>query len=187
MGIIISQKRSTYKVILIGDPRVGKTSIRKRYLGAGFKENYLVTLGADFAIKRLGADVIQIWDLAGQAVYKSVREGYYKGAEGLVLVFDVTNVDSFTNLPKWLNEVINKTNSIIPMILVGNKADLRDNNSGEHVIQEDASNYAESLANWSGFEVPYFESSALNGLNIEEIFLNLKAEIDNYKASQAGS
>ena len=91
-------KRSIYKVVLVGEPRVGKTSIRRRYLGKGFSQNYMVTLGADFAIKRIKNSAIQIWDLAGQAVYKHVRDGYYQGAQGIILVFDVIQPETFERL-----------------------------------------------------------------------------------------
>lgn len=183
----MSRRRSTYKLILVGDPRVGKTSIRQRYLGEGFKENYMVTLGADFVIKRFGDTVMQIWDLAGQPVYKSVREGYYKGAEGIILVFDVTRPDTFNNIPKWLSEILNKNEEIIPMMLVGNKSDLREEGSKSHVHPHNAEKYANELGDWSGFDVPYLESSALSGLNIDDIFSRLKEEIDSHKLSQQGA
>ena len=175
-----------YKIILIGDPRVGKTSIRKKYMGEGFKGNYMVTLGADFAIKRLEKDVMQIWDLAGQPVYQSVRASYYGGAEGIILVFDITSRETFGNISKWLNEVVNNLDYLIPLILVGNKNDLRSENYSDHISYEEGKRYAHELSKWSGFEVGYVETSALTGMNIENIFDYLKIEIDNNKSVQQG-
>ncbi|MHA2027992.1 MAG: Rab family GTPase [Candidatus Kariarchaeaceae archaeon] len=176
-----------YKIILIGDPRVGKTSIRKKYMGEGFKGNYMVTLGADFAIKRLDKDVMQIWDLAGQPVYQSVRSSYYGGAEGIILVFDITSRETFYNCAKWLNEVVSNLDYLIPLILVGNKNDLRSGNSPDEISPQEGENYAKELSKWSGFDVGYIETSALTGLNIDNIFDLLKSEIDNSKSAQLGN
>ncbi|MDH5401121.1 MAG: GTP-binding protein [Candidatus Heimdallarchaeota archaeon] len=181
----MSKGRASFKVVLLGDARVGKTSIRRNYLGESFKENYMVTLGADFAIKRLGTDVIQIWDLAGQPVYKAVRSGYYKGAQGAIFTFDITRPDTFSNVPKWIDEMVGVSERLVPSILVGNKADLRDSTSNP-VSVEDASNYAKQLTDWSGFKVPYIESSALTGYNIDDIFASLIREIEILNESQQG-
>jgi small GTP-binding protein len=164
---------------------VGKTSIRKRYLGATFDKDYNVTLGADFAVKRMGRNVIQIWDLAGQPVYASVRSEYYSGAEGVILVFDITRQSTFVNVPKWLNEMMGVSNRMVPIVLVGNKVDLRG--SAEQSINSNAGKqYAKDLTNWSGFTVPYIESSALTGENIDKIFSDLIKEIEIFKSTSEG-
>jgi len=146
----------------------------------------MVTLGADFALKRFDGNVMQIWDLAGQSVYKSVREGYYKGAEGIILVFDVTKPETFNSAPNWLREVLSKNEGMLPMVLVGNKTDLRVENDPYHVKEEIALNYARELSEWSGFEIQYIESSALSGHHIEKIFLRLKEDIDDQKEMGLG-
>ncbi|MHA2253450.1 MAG: ADP-ribosylation factor-like protein, partial [Candidatus Kariarchaeaceae archaeon] len=77
-----NMERTSFKVVLLGDPSVGKTSIRKRYLGEGFKHTYSMTLGADFAIKRINNTVLQVFDLAGNPFFQTVRELYYHGTQG---------------------------------------------------------------------------------------------------------
>ncbi len=143
----------------------------------------MVTLGADFAIKRIKNSAIQIWDLAGQAVYKHVRDGYYQGAQGAILVFDITNPSSFDRLPNWYNEITAKIRSNIPMVLVGNKADLRDEYENT-VSNKRAKNYAKLLSDQSGFNVPYLETSALTGMNIENVFDDLVEEINLFISVQ---
>ncbi|MFW9915877.1 MAG: GTP-binding protein [Candidatus Thorarchaeota archaeon] len=122
------------KFCLIGDGGVGKTAIRERYVGASFTKSYLPTIGADFATKTEIVDDIEvkllIWDLAGQPRFSIVREGYYRGARGLLLVFDVSRPDSFESAPMWLKESwkhLEKGRSV-PLMLIGNKIDLRNQN-----------------------------------------------------------
>ena len=130
------------KIVLAGDGAVGKTTLRRRYLGEGFQASYLMTIGADFAVKTV--DVrdrtikFQLWDLAGQPRFQVVREMYYRGALGGLLVFDVTRWDSFKNLPHWLEELWRSNGrGAVPVVLVGNKTDLRMD--GPDFISEDES------------------------------------------------
>ncbi|MCY3413335.1 MAG: GTP-binding protein [Candidatus Heimdallarchaeota archaeon] len=114
------------KVILLGDPRVGKTSIRVRYLGGTFDKSYIRTFGSDFSIKRIGDAVLQIWDLAGQEEYKSLRQDFYKGANAIILVYDVTDQSSCNRINFWIDEIQRYVNNLIPVALVGNKIDLME-------------------------------------------------------------
>lgn len=122
------------KFCLIGDGGVGKTAIRERYVGASFTKSYLPTIGADFATKTEIVDDIEvkllIWDLAGQPRFSIVREGYYRGARGLLLVFDVARPDSFESAPMWLKESWKhlEHGRSVPLMLIGNKTDLRHQN-----------------------------------------------------------
>jgi small GTP-binding protein len=179
----LAERRKIYKVVVLGDGAVGKTALRHRYLGEGFKQSYSMTIGADFAVKRVELDgkeiVAQIWDLAGQLRFQSVREVYYQGATGALLVFDITRSSTFESIPQWVTELLeNNKQKIIPMVLIGNKSDLRE--SSPEAISFDAGNeYAKSLTNWSNFEIPYVETSALNGENVENAFATLLRNIEN--------
>ncbi len=180
----MTARRRIFKVVLLGEGAVGKTSLRRRYLGEGFKEGYSMTIGSDFSVKRLIIDgeeyVAQIWDLAGQQRFEAVRSTYYRGSSGCLLVFDVTNVLSFEMLPKWLEELLrNNDNKIVPLILIGNKSDLRDQ-VPNCVPRELAEEYARTLTEWSGFEVPYIETSAKTGENVDEAFMVLFKNIVKY-------
>lgn len=168
-------KRNTFKVILLGDGSVGKTSLRHMFLGDGFREKYSMTIGADFAVKRFKDVTIQIWDLAGQARFKTVREVYYQGAVGAIVVFDVTRPDTFKSVPDWLKELLkNNKNQIIPTVLVGNKVDLRELKG---VTTEDGEKYAQALSKWSGTDVHYIETSAKMDINVKETFEKLLQEM----------
>lgn len=177
--------------MLLGDGAVGKTSIRHRYLGEGFKKSYMATIGADFAIKRLddeGLKIAQIWDLAGQPRFNVVREGYYLGTKGGILVFDISRPDTFFNIPNWIKEMMENILEVdpIPLVLVGNKADLRTL-SGNFIEPEQAKEYASQLSDWSGFNVPYIESSAKTGLNVDLIFESLVQNIDIREGNTIGN
>jgi small GTP-binding protein len=144
-------------------------------MGKGFQTSYLMTLGADFAIKRLGGNIIQIWDFAGQYSFKSIRNNYYQGAVGVILVFDKTRPESFEHLDLWIDEVLLAKSELIPTIIVGNKNDLCETKDCVERVKIDA--YLEKLEMYHGHKVPYLESSALSGLNIDTLFDNLVDEI----------
>ncbi len=184
----MSSRRKIFKIVLLGDGAVGKTALRTRYLGEGFKKSYQMTIGADFAVKRVTLDgieiVAQIWDLAGQIRFQSVREVYYQGATGALLVFDITRGETFENIPNWITELFeNNKKRVVPMVLIGNKSDLRD--SSENAISMDAGQeYANTLSSWSHFEIPYVETSAKDGSNVDEAFQTLLRNIEQFLASE---
>src|SRR5271157_3769769 len=131
----------TSKIVLIGDESVGKTSVVKRYIDDEFTESYLPTLGFQIFIKsvRLGNNSVdfQIWDIAGQAQFESVRRSYFQASQGFFLVFDLTVRSSFDNVDQWLAE-IREVRPTVPFILVANKADLPDQVVTDEEIQEKA-------------------------------------------------
>ena len=175
-------KRNVYKLTLLGDGGVGKTSLRHRYLGEGFKQNYMATIGADFAVKRLdeeGHNIVQIWDLAGQPRFSIVREGYYIGTKGAILVYDISRPETFYSIPNWIAELFDNVNTTdpIPMALVGNKADLRKNR-GDYITVEQGEDYAKELGEWAELEIPHVETSALTGLNVDKMFKTIVRNID---------
>ena len=166
------------KIILGGDGAVGKTSIRKRYLGDGFDGTYKQTLGADFALKktRLKTKDIDflwsIWDLSGQPAFYDVIKAYFKGALGALVIYDVTRPETLENAEKWCNYIWENTlyHDKIPIVLIGNKIDLRQETNG--VLQkEDGQKMAEKL------NIGFIETSAKTGENIEDAFDYLALKI----------
>jgi small GTP-binding protein len=178
------------KVCLLGDGAVGKTALRERYLGKQFSSGYVMTIGADFAVKKTtivtedGEKEVkfQIWDLAGQPRFNSVRELYYKGSHGGLLVFDITRRDSFTNLTAWIEELYkNSGRGMMPVAVLGNKVDLIDE-SEDYVTKEQVFTFIEDLRQKRdlSFEIPYLETSAKTGVNVDESFTELAQNIRSY-------
>ncbi|MFW9994761.1 MAG: Rab family GTPase [Candidatus Odinarchaeota archaeon] len=175
------------KIALIGDGAVGKTALRERFIGRPFKTNYMMTIGADFATFKTnvyGREIkYQIWDLAGQPRFQSVRTLYYRGTMGAIMVYDVTRVETFQNTPMWIEECFkNSGKGAIPLILLANKVDLREDIYGslqpEHgrALAEEMAKITES----KGFDCPYFETSAKTGQNVDVAFKTLGKMILDY-------
>ena len=170
-------KVSSYmiKVVLIGDAAVGKTSIRQRYLGKGFQREHIATLGADFAATTRTIDnheiKFQIWDLAGQPMFKNVRPRFFKGCFGALAVFDITRKDTFKNLSNWMEELYQYSGrGVVPIIILANKVDLKDE---REVTLKEAKKCVQQLnAKTKELEIENFflETSALTGLNIDKAF-----------------
>jgi len=166
-----------FKVVLIGDGGVGKTTLRKRFMGEGFTASYLVTIGADFAVKNVktsdGTQVkFQIWDLAGQPHFKAVREGFYKGSRGALLVYDVTRRETYEHLELWMKELLNNTGTKVPIVLVGNKIDLRVPERG-HITTEEGLQMKQLLQEKYEVQVHFIETSAKTGENVNTAFITL--------------
>lgn len=178
------------KIVLAGDGGVGKTSLRNRYLGKGFKNKYEMTIGADFAMHHSFIDCIsvkfQIWDLAGQQNFKEVRSIYYMGCVGALLLFDVTQRKSFENVTHWVQEIWKHNGKhIIPLVLLGNKVDLRDQ-SPNSISSEEAQkncNIFSELTKTHGFDVQYLDTSAKTGLHVADAFEILAQVRFNYLKS----
>ena len=176
-----------FKVVLMGDGSVGKTSLRRQFMGEGFRSNYMITIGADFAVKKMelegGHDVsIQIWDLAGQEHFKSVRSTFYRGAQGALAVYSTVERKSFDNLMNWVDECWTNAGKKIPIVLIGNKTDLRDQFKDNPVMQqtlvttEEGQKLASEIAS-KGVHASFLETSAKTGLNVESSFLELAIKI----------
>ena len=164
------------QLLIIGDSTVGKTSILSRYTNGTFNSNYLATVGLDNFSKDEIIDNktirIKIWDTAGQERYKSLTKGFFRNAQGIVIVYDVTNQETFDNLIYWINSIKNHMESEIdkiPVIVIGNKIDLEE----REVKFEDAQLFCKDK------NYPYFETSAKNGTNIDEAMRSLVKEIIN--------
>ncbi|MFX0015743.1 MAG: Rab family GTPase [Promethearchaeota archaeon] len=179
------------KIVLIGDGGVGKTAIRERYLGKGFKAQYLLTIGADFAMRddEIRGEPVryQIWDLAGQQRFDAVREVYYKGCVGALLVYDVTRPDSYFNTPKWINELwTNNGRGRVPIVVVANKIDMREL-SDDTVSSEQGRIFTERLTKLTkpeGFDCFFIETSAKTGVNIQRSFSLLGENIMRFVNKQ---
>ncbi len=169
-----------FKCVLIGDGAVGKTALRERFLGKGFKANYLITIGADFALatKQIGETNVkyQIWDLAGQSRFGDIRPIYYKRAIGGLVVFDCTRPESFRNLNNWVEECwTHNGQGEIPLVILGNKADLKAKEANS-ITNEQGEQYAAQLSQKTeplGFTIPYLETSAKTALNVDQAFESL--------------
>lgn len=181
--IMPDEKTIAIKIALLGDGAVGKTSLRKTYLGEGFSSEYLLTLGADFAMKTIQLDgktiKFQIWDLSGQLRFSQVRKGYYAGCYGGILVFDRTRPESLEHTMHWLNELWkNSGKGPVPFVILGNKSDLLE---GNKTIDKKAALWAKTFTEETrplkGFNVPYIKTSAKTGLNVEAAFDQLAKNI----------
>lgn len=165
------------KILLIGDSRVGKTSLRKRYIGEGFQQSYTQTLGAEFSTKKFRDTTITIFDLGGDPQTKIFRSQYYPGAQGILMIFDINNRESFENLDNWFDEIRSAINSRLRVFVLGNKDDLRQT-STDPVSEYEAYQYTQKIANELDSSVSYLSTSALTGYNVEVAFSKLLAEIE---------
>ena len=170
------------KIILAGDGAVGKTALRRTFMGVNFTGQYLMTIGADFSVKEIsvGEENIkfQIWDLAGQPRFSDVRSVYYSGIVGAILMYDITRPDSYENTPKWLMEIKKHSGrGAVPVVLLANKIDLKDKiNYSISTAEGKALAKAISKYYWDQeyyHEIPYFETSAKTGQNVEAAFHKL--------------
>lgn len=180
-----------YKIALLGDGAVGKTSLRHRFMGNSFNKSYMMTIGADFAIKSLEANghqiKFQIWDLAGQPRFAAVRETYYRGALGALVVFDITAPESFRNVGSWVDDLWKYSGKgQVPLVILGNKLDLRDNYA-ETVTSDQGNLVAKQISQkclGEGFSVPYLEASAKTGANVNLAFSLLGQQISRFIAQR---
>ena len=157
-----------YKIIIIGDTGVGKSNILSRYLKDEFREDSKSTVGVELGtkfikIKDMGAK-LQIWDTAGQERYKSITSSYYKGSHGCFIVYDITNEKTFENVDNWFKQAQKEASKEVSIILVGNKCDLENERK---ISKEKGEEKAKTL------NCPFFETSALSKIKIEDIFTEM--------------
>ena len=161
-----------FKYIIIGDAAVGKSNLLLRYAHGQFKPEYQLTIGVEFGAKNVqirGKTYrIQIWDTAGQENFRSITRAYYKNSVCALVVYDISSRDSFNNVTSWIEDCKNQSPKTIFMVLVGNKCDLEDK---RQVSYEEGKELADKN------ELLFFESSAKDGINVEEIFVNSANEI----------
>ncbi|XP_024409665.2 ras-related protein Rab-37 isoform X4 [Desmodus rotundus] len=172
----------THKVMLLGDSGVGKTCFLIQFKdGAFLSGTFIATVGIDFRNKVVTVDGVrvklQIWDTAGQERFRSVTHAYYRDAQALLLLYDITNKSSFDNIRAWLTEIHEYAQRDVVILLLGNKADV---SSGRVIRSEDG----EMLAREYG--VPFMETSAKTGMNVELAFLAIAKELKYRARQQAG-
>jgi small GTP-binding protein len=170
------KKEHSFKILLLGDTSVGKTCFLKRYTDDTFQDAYLSTIGFDFKFKMVelknGKKVkVQLWDTAGQERFRTIAKSYYKGAHGIILVYDVTNQKSFDNIKNWVNQIKEEASSKVCIILIANKID-----SDERVVSKED---GKALA--KNYELKIYEASAKENINVTEAFQDLIESInENY-------
>ncbi|KAL8829120.1 MAG: hypothetical protein Q9170_006310 [Blastenia crenularia] len=161
-----------FKLLLIGDSGVGKSCLLLRFADDTYTESYISTIGVDFKIRTIELDgktvKLQIWDTAGQERFRTITSSYYRGAHGICVVYDVTDMDSFNNVKQWLQEIDRYATEGVNKLLVGNKSDMSDKKVVEYTV---AKEFADSLG------IPFLETSAKNASNVEQAFLTMARQI----------
>jgi len=161
-----------FKLLLIGDSGVGKSSLLLRFADNTFTESFISTIGVDFKIRTLEIDgstvKLQIWDTAGQERFRTITSSYYRGAHGIIVVYDVTNPETFNNVQKWLQEIERYACETVHKLLVGNKCDLV---TERKVSADDAREFADQL------NLVFLETSAKDSTNVEEAFSKMARSI----------
>ncbi|CAG9767709.1 unnamed protein product [Ceutorhynchus assimilis] len=156
-----------FKLLIIGDSGVGKSSLLLRFADNTFTGSYITTIGVDFKIKTVTIDgqkvKLQIWDTAGQERFRTITSTYYRGTHGVVIVYDVTNGETFANVKRWLHE-IDQNCEVVNRVLVGNKNDTPDR---KVVLTEDAQRFADTM------NIKLFETSAKDNINVEDMFMSI--------------
>jgi Ras-related protein Rab-1A len=169
-----------FKILLIGDSGVGKSCLLLRFADDSWTDTHISTIGVDFKIKTLSLDgktiKLQIWDTAGQERFRTITSSYYRGAQGIILVYDCTDLESFQNVKQWLGEIDRYACENVNKLLVGNKSDLQD----DKVVDVDtAKEFADSL------DIPFIETSAKTDTNVNEAFNQMARAIKDRLAQSA--
>ena len=171
-----------FKILLLGDCSVGKTCFLLRYVQDTYTENHITTIGVDYKTKiiedKKNNELIklQIWDTAGQDKFRSITKNYFRGSNGILLIYDITNLNSFKNIRNWVSQIKESLGDEACIALVGNKVDLEEE-------RKVANEIGQNLAN--EFKMNFFETSGKNNFNIEGAFEALVKEMTNKYRSKA--
>ena len=162
----MSKKETKYKILILGDSKVGKSCFLTRYADKTYQEDYLSTIGMDYKIKNYeleNGDIIKlyIWDTAGQDRFRSITSNYYKGADGIILIYDITKQETFNNVRNWITSIKEEAPAKVVLILVGNKVDDEKNRA---VQQSEGEKIADE------YNLPFLECSAKSDINVTETF-----------------
>ncbi|KAK1403594.1 Ras-related protein RABE1c [Heracleum sosnowskyi] len=161
------------KLLLIGDSGVGKSCLLLRFSDDSFNTNFITTIGIDFKIRTIERDgkrmKLQIWDTAGQERFRTITTAYYRGAMGILLVYDVTDEASFNNIKNWISNIEQHASDNVNKILIGNKADMDES------LRAVPTSKGQQLADEYG--IKFFEASAKTNTNVEEVFSSIAQDI----------
>ncbi|KAI9476990.1 ras GTPase [Coemansia sp. RSA 990] len=161
-----------FKLLLIGDSGVGKSCLLLRFADDTYTESYISTIGVDFKIRTIELDgkvvKLQIWDTAGQERFRTITSSYYRGAHGIIVVYDVTDSETFSNVKQWLQEIDRYASEGVNKLLVGNKSDLEDKRAVDFT---EAQEFAKDL------NISFLETSAKDSTNVENAFLTMAKQI----------
>jgi len=161
-----------FKIVIIGDSSVGKSNLLVRFTRNEFHEKSKATIGVDFGTKSIEISgkivTAQCWDTAGQERFRAVTSGYYRGAVGAMIVYDITSKVTFKNVTRWLNELREMADPDILIMMVGNKCDLEQQ---REVPTKEAELFAEAN------KISFLETSALSGSNVNQAFETILHEI----------
>ncbi|XVF68705.1 hypothetical protein PTKIN_Ptkin11bG0022800 [Pterospermum kingtungense] len=161
------------KLLLIGDSGVGKSCLLLRFSDGSFTTSFITTIGIDFKIRTIELDgkriKLQIWDTAGQERFRTITTAYYRGAMGILLVYDVTDESSFNNIRNWIRNIEQHASDNVNKILVGNKADMDESKRAVPTSR------GQALADEYGMK--FFETSAKTNLNVEQVFFSIAKDI----------
>ncbi|PSR94132.1 hypothetical protein PHLCEN_2v4560 [Hermanssonia centrifuga] len=166
-----------FKLLLIGDSGVGKSCLLLRFADDTYTESYISTIGVDFKIRtiELEGKTVKLQIKLGQERFRTITSSYYRGAHGIIVVYDVTDNDTFTNVKQWLQEIDRYASEGVNKLLVGNKSDLTSKKVVEYSM---AKEFADQLS------IPFLETSAKNATNVEQAFLTMAKQIkDRYGCS----
>ncbi|KAK3445281.1 hypothetical protein EUGRSUZ_A01236 [Eucalyptus grandis] len=184
MAVAPARARADYdcliKLLLIGDSGVGKSCLLLRFSDGSFTTSFITTIGIDFKIRTVELDgkriKLQIWDTAGQERFRTITTAYYRGAMGILLVYDVTDESSFNsnwisliNIRNWIRNIEQHASDNVNKILVGNKADMDESKRAVPTSK------GQALADEYG--IKFFETSAKTNLNVEEVFFSIARDI----------
>lgn len=163
-----------FKIVLIGDCGTGKTCVVQRFKNGTFIERHGNTIGVDFSMKTVVVDgkkvKLQIWDTAGQERFRTITQSYYRSANGVIIVYDITKRSSFLSVTKWMEEVRRYSGSAVIVALIGNKADAES-------LREVEFEEAEAMCQYMPEVLFVLETSAKENCNIEDAFLCLATEL----------
>ncbi|XP_077462239.1 ras-related protein ORAB-1-like isoform X2 [Stigmatopora argus] len=161
-----------FKLLLIGDSGVGKSGLMFRFADDTYTERRIRTIGVDFKIRTIELDgktiQLQIWDTAGQERFRTITSSYYRGVDGIIIVYDVTDQESFNNVNEWLQEIDRYASENVNKLLVGNKCDLTTKKVVDYTT-------AKEFANCLG--IPFLEISVKSATNVEQAFMTMVAQI----------